>query len=507
MQNSKRVIVNTIAQYTRTVINMLLSLYVVRIVLITLGASDYGIYSVVAGVTAMLAFITNALVQTTQRYMSFYQGQNNMVKMKEVFSNSEFLHLIIGGLLVVVLLALKPLLFNGFLSIDAERIDAAKYVYQIVIVTLFITFCTAPFRSLLISHENIVYISIIDVLDGVLRVIVVTLLTYVSFDKLVMYAIFLLGIQLFNFIAFSWFSFKKYEECILPRISLFSKSYFKELSSFAGWVIYGTGCYIFRNQGVAIVINKVLSTAANAAYGVGQHISVAVSTVSGSLMNAMIPQIVKAEGAGNRTKMLSLATVLCKFSFFLLTALCIPCVFEMPNLLQLWLKDVPDYTVLFARMAMIAAMADTLTGGLHYANDAVGKLKNYHLVVSTLKLLTLPLSAIFMYMGYAPILIAVCFVGTEFIAALVRLPFLHKTSGLIVSDFIKSVLCRELIPLVVTISICFACVSFIDWEWRFLITFSVSILFYAIVIWLIGLNRQERTMISSMVFKKLHQKK
>lgn len=507
MQNSKRVVVNTIAQYTRTVINMLLSLYTVRIVLMTLGASDYGIYSVVAGVTAMLAFITNALVSTTQRFMSYYQGQNNMAKMKEVFSNSELLHLIIGGLLVVVLLALTPLLFNGFLNIDAERIEAAKYVYYIVIVTLFVTFCTAPFRALLMSHENIVYISVIDVVDGILRVVVVTLLTFVSFDKLVTYALFLLGIQLFNFVAFSWFSFKKYEECIFPKIRYFSKSYCKELSSFAGWVIYGTGCYIFRNQGIAIVINKVLSTAANAAYGVGQHVSVAVSTVSGSLMNAMVPQMVKAEGAGNRGKMLSLATALCKFSFFLLTSLCIPCVFEMPRLLQVWLKDVPDYTVLFARMAMIATMADALTGGLHYANDAVGKLKQYHLVVSTLKLTALPLSAIFMYMGYGPILIAFSFVGTELIAAIIRIPFLHKNSGLIVVDFIKSVFCREIIPLFVTISICFGCVYFIDWEWRFLITFFVSILFYGIAIWFIGLTQQERTMISSMVFKKIKQKK
>ena len=186
MRNSKRVAVNTIAQYTRTVIIMLLSLYTVRVVLVTLGASDFGIYSIVAGVTTMLAFVTNALIKTTQRFISFYQGQNDMAKMKEVFSNSVFMHLVVGGLLVVVLLTLTPLLFNGFLNIDADRILAAKRLYYIVVVMLFVTFCTAPFRALLISHENIVYISVIDVLDGILRVVLVTVLTYVTFDKLVM---------------------------------------------------------------------------------------------------------------------------------------------------------------------------------------------------------------------------------------------------------------------------------------------------------------------------------
>lgn len=501
MQNSKRVAINTIAQYTRTVINMLLSLYTVRIVLITLGASDYGIYSIVAGVTAMLAFITNALVATTQRFMSYYQGQHNMNKMKEVFSNSEIMHLFVGGVLVVVLLALTPILFNGFLNIDIERIQAAKYLYYIVVVMLFVTFCTAPFRALLISHENIVYISLIDVLDGVLRVVVVTLLSFVSYDKLVMYGVFLLGIQVFNFIAFSWFSFKKYEECILPKISLLSKAYLRELTSFAGWVVYGTGCYIVKNQGIAIVINKFLSTVANAAYGIGCHVSSAVSTVSSSLLNAMRPQIVKAEGAGNREKMITLSTGLCKFSFFLLTALCIPCVFEMPRLLQLWLKEVPVYTVLFARMAIIAAMADSLTGGLSIANEAIGNVKQYHLVLGTLKLMALPLSVLFMYLDFGPISVVFCFVGVELIVAIIRIPFLEKTGGLKVGEFIKMVWIREIIPVFASITVCFCCVFFIDWKWRFLITFFSSVVLYVFFIFLLGLTQQERKMICSMIFK------
>lgn len=481
---------------------MLLSLYTVRLVLFTLGANDYGIYSIVAGVTAMLAFVTNALVTSTQRFMSFYQGQQNMAKMKEVFSNSEIMHLFVGGVLVVILLALTPLLFNGFLNIDTGRIQAAKYLYYIVVVMLFVTFCTAPFRALLISHENIVYISLIDVIDGVLRVIVVTLLTFVSFDKLVMYGVFLLGIQLFNFLAFSLFTFKNYEECIFPRVRLFSKSYFKELTAFACWVVYGTGCYIVKNQGIAVVINIFLSTIANAAYGVGCHVSSAVSTVSSSLLNAMRPQIVKSEGAGNRYKMISLATILCKFSFFLLTALCIPCVFEMPRLLQLWLREVPNYTVLFARMAMIAAMADALTGGLSVANEAIGNVKQYHLILGTIKLLALPLSAVFMFLGYGPVYIVISFVGMELFVAILRLPFLQKTGGLRIRVFVENVWGREVLPLLISISCCFCCVRFIDWGWRFLITFSASIVIYSIAILLIGLTKEERDLIFSMIFKK-----
>ena len=74
-KNSSRVLVNTLAQYVKTTINLLLSLYVVRLVLDLLGEDDYGIYVLVAGVVSMTAFITNSFITTTQRFVSFYQGK------------------------------------------------------------------------------------------------------------------------------------------------------------------------------------------------------------------------------------------------------------------------------------------------------------------------------------------------------------------------------------------------------------------------------------------------
>lgn len=60
MKPSHRVLVNTIAQNVRTIINIVFSLYTIRIILEALGHEDYGIYNLIAGVVAMLAFITNA---------------------------------------------------------------------------------------------------------------------------------------------------------------------------------------------------------------------------------------------------------------------------------------------------------------------------------------------------------------------------------------------------------------------------------------------------------------
>lgn len=496
---SQRVVANTFAQYVRTIINTILSLYTVRIVLNTLGSEDYGIYSIVAGVTAMLAFVTNALSSTTQRFMSFYQGKRDIGKLKEVFSNSELLHLALGIFIVLVLFSLKFVLFDGFLNIPVERIDAAKSIYVIILVILFVAFCTAPYRALLVSHENIVYTSIVDVADGVIKVALISFLPYVSFDKLIVYGIIMLLLQTFSFFAFALFCFMRYEECIMPRVSLFNKQYIKELSSYAGWIVYSSGCVVGRTQGIALVINKYLNTTINAAYGLGMHISGIVSTISTSVFNAMRPQIVRTEGAGDRQRALDLSNMLCKCTFFLMIIFCVPCIFEMDTLLELWLKDIPPCTVLFARMMAIAGVADSITLGLSVMNEATGKIRSYHLLISTIKLVTFPVVWLCMALGCSVTSIVICYVGIEFIDAFFRIPFLHANAGLDIKNFVNKVLLYEVVPLVVCIVACVFCIMVFDLKFRFLITFGLCISVTMLSVWCWGLNKEERHMALGIV--------
>ena len=257
MNASNRILINTLAQYARTIINMVLSLYSSRLVMNILGVDDYGVYSLVAGVVSMLSFLTNSLVGSTQRFLSVTQGKGNIEKLKEVFSNSLLLHIALGLLVSSILAALTPFIFGGFLNIPADRIDVAKRLYLLVVLMVYTSFIASPYRALLVSHENIVYTSFIDILDGVLKVILVLLLPSSPLDKLLSYGMIMLGIQLFNLIAFMVYSSVKYDECIFPRIRMFSLAYVKELSVFTGWVVYSSVCVTLKMQGMAIVLNKV----------------------------------------------------------------------------------------------------------------------------------------------------------------------------------------------------------------------------------------------------------
>ena len=145
MSSSKRVIVNTLAQNIRSILNTVLSFYSVRIVLDALGESDYGIFSLVGGVIAMLGFITNAMVVSTQRHLSFLYGKDDDDGVCRMFSTGLLLHYLWGILLVFVFVLVRPLIFNsGFLNIDASRLGDANAVYIILVMSPFVSFITAP---------------------------------------------------------------------------------------------------------------------------------------------------------------------------------------------------------------------------------------------------------------------------------------------------------------------------------------------------------------------------
>ena len=501
MSNSQRIIVNTAAQYTRTILNVCMSLYSTRLILAALGQSDYGIYSVVAGVVAMLSFVTNALVTTTQRYLSFHHGAGDKDKIRLVFGNSVLLHILIGIGLAAILCAIGPWVVNHLLNIASERIEAALIVYFAAVIMLLLTFLIAPVRALFIARENIVYISIIDVLDGVLKLVLAIWLSYITYDKLITYAGFMTSIQLCNLLAFTIYAAWKFEECHCPRLREWDKQYIRELSGFAGWTIYSTGCIIARTQGIAILLNRFLGTAINAAYGIALQVTGAVQFVSASILNAINPQIMKAEGCGDRQRMIMLAEYASKYAFLLLSLVAIPLIAEMDAVLHLWLGEVPDHAVMFCQFILAAALCDQLTIGLGSANQAIGQIRNYSIVVNTIKVFTVPSVWLCLRNGLSLTAVMICYVLFELVCAVVRLPFLKITADISVRHFIKSVFMRSICPIITMILVTYCILHFISIRYRFILTFAVSIFMGLITIWATSLDKNEKALIAHYIRK------
>lgn len=501
MTNSQRIIINTLAQYTRTIINVCLSLYSTRLILSALGQNDYGVYMLVAGVIAMLSFITNAMVTTTQRFLSVNHGKNDAKSVYQIFGNSMLLHLFIGGGLAIILVACGSWITHDFLNIDANREDAAVWVYYAAVAMLFFSFITAPIRALYIARENIVYISIVDVIDGVLKLLIAIGLSHITFDKLISYAGLMTGIHMTNFLLFVLYAAIKFPEFHIPRFCELNKNILKELSSFAGWTTYSAGCIIMRNQGIAVVLNWFWGTIINSAYGIAQQVLGAVQFLSTSILNAMNPQIMKAEGGGDRQKMIRLCEYESKYAFLLLSLVAIPMIAEMETLLCWWLGDVPEHAVMFCRFILAAALCDQISVGLTSANQAVGKIRVYSLIFYTLKLLVVILAWICLKQGLPLVSVMWCYLLVELLTAFLRLPLMKYIAGIEILPFCKHVFGRIVVPTVSMTGVCYLTTQYIESTYGIFITIVASCIVGLLSIWITSLTAVEKELLGNFIGK------
>lgn len=509
MTDNVRLIVNTLAQNVRTILNIILSLYSTRIVIQALGQADYGIYMLVAGIVSLLSYISNTLVITTQRHLSYSAGSGKIQDAKLIFANSYMLHWLIGLMLGGVCIGMTSMIFDSdFLNIEPGKVYESKIVYFFVVVSVLLTFITSPFKSLLVAHENIVYISIIDVLDGVLKLSLVFCLYFIDEFRLAMYAAIMASIMLFHFVMLAVYSRFNYEECILiPRLRLWSNTIQRQIIGFATWTLYGMMCVYVRTQGAAVVVNRALGTVANAALGIATQLYGSIQFLSQALLNAISPQIIKAEGAHDRKRALKLSMMASKYSFLVMSMLSIPLCVEVPSILRIWLADYPDHTVTFCRMMLISSLIDQITTGLGTMNQAVGKIRNYTLVTYTIKIVTIPASLLLLRQGYGVYSIVISYILFELLSALVRIPLLVRTTDMNAMEYIKSVILRIIPPaIVMTCASIFIATVVPCYIWRFLLTGVASSVMGGATILCFAMTQHERSFLISIIQKKMYRK-
>ena len=148
-------------------ITVFISLYSTRLILQSLGATDFGIFNVVGGTITMLGFLNSTLAYATQRYMSYSQGEGDIVNQCKIFNVSIVLHLIIAIVTAILLASITGPLFESVLNIPNDRIHASKIIYYGLICSTVLTIINAPYDAVMNAHENMLYYSIIGIFESI----------------------------------------------------------------------------------------------------------------------------------------------------------------------------------------------------------------------------------------------------------------------------------------------------------------------------------------------------
>lgn len=403
MSTSTRVIKNTGYLYIKMGVTMFVSLYSTRIILLSLGASDFGIFNVVGGAIAMLGFLNSTMANATQRFMSYAEGEGCLERKRIIFNVSMVLHTAIAlATTVVLLLAIFPL-FNGIFTIESERITAAIVVYLSLIFSTVLTIINVPYDAVMNAHENMLFYSIIGIFESLLKLLVAFACVYTTKDKLIIYGVLMACIPLITLSIMKVYCHRHYEECVLAPRKYWDLNVVKQISGFFGWNFLTAISSLFSVQGVGIILNHFFGPVLNAAQGIAQQVNGAISNFSANMMKALNPVIAKSAGAKNISTMNRATLAGCKYSALLTMFFAIPLSLEVHYVLYIWLKEIPTWAELFVVLQLIQGIILQLASSASTAVYAQGDIKNYAIWKSFMNSLPLVFTWLAFQLGGDPV--------------------------------------------------------------------------------------------------------
>lgn len=504
-KNNKRIARNTILLYFRTLIMTCVSLYTSRVILSTLGIVDFGINNVVAGVVSMFTFINSTMSTSTQRYLTFSIGKGDVSETAKIFGMAIRIHLLLGLLVILLCESIGLWMLNAKLVIPEERMFAANCIFQLSLLSFFINVTQVPYNAAIIAHEKMDVYAYISILDVVLKLLIVYSIALIPFDKLITFSVLCFLLTQLNRTIYRIYCKKHFEECNMPYEK--DVKLYKEMFNFAAWNLFGSIVWMLRSQGINVVLNLFMGPIVNAARGVAMQVSHAVTNFVNNFTTAVKPQITKNYAQGKLSEMEALTYRGSKFAFFLLFLIAFPLILNIDFVLNLWLKEVPEYTAIFVALILVDSMVHAVFGTPMIASMmATGNIKVYQVVVSSILLGIVPCAYIVLKMGFDAPSVFIVMILFSFLSGVVRYLFCVRQINYSVKRFMVEVIKPIVLVVFVSLPLPMLVANRMDleegWE-RFIVLFLISFLSSSIVSFSIGLTRQERSAIISTIKSKI----
>jgi len=480
------------------IVLLFVGLFTSRVILDSLGVEDYGIYTLVGGFVSMFNIFRAGLLSATQRFITYDLGRGDTKELSKTFSTTVIIFLFISLVIVLISESVGIWFINNKLIIPDNRLYAAHWVFQFSIVTLVIGIISYPYNALIIAYEKMSAFAYIAIFEVVAKLGVAYLLYIVDADKLIVYAALLCGLQLI--IRFLYGGYCKRHFRDVKMVWHIDWDKIKRIFGFTGWSMFGSLAHMGFTQGLNVLLGMFFSPVVNAARGIAVTVQGFVNHFVTNFQTAINPQIIKSYASNDIKYVEKLIYSSSKLSFYLLFIITLPFYLEAETALNLWLKQVPDYSVIFFRLIIITTMIDAISNSIMTSVDATGRIRNYQLIVGGTLLMIVPISYVVLRMGCAPYSVFIVHIIVAMIAFCLRLLLGSKIVGFSKRLFIRNVLlpvaivavASSVLPIILRL-----CLP--DSIYRMLIVVVVSVICVAGAIWFFGLDNSEKQLVTNKI--------
>lgn len=507
--SNKTIAKNTLFLYFRMALVTVVGLYTSRVVLQYLGVDDFGIYNIAGSVVALFGFLTGALGSSSSRFITIEIGKvkgGNNSHLVDCFKTTRTIHAILAASIFLIAETIGLWILYTQCNIPADRMFAAMWVYQISVATSILNVTQVPFTALIIAHERMGIYAYVSIFEVIAKLLICYLLVVSPMDKLIFYAVLLFVVQFLILGYYRMYCKRRFEECKMGYT--ISKEFFRPLMSFSFWNLFGSLSYSALTQGTTIIISMFFTPAIVAARAVANQVKNHVINFVTNFRMAINPQILKRHSAGDKESSKELLFLSCNISFYLMLAMVLPLMFESRFVLELWLHEVPEYTVEFLQIVLLEMLFYVYDVTFYQIFQAEGRLMENAIICPVMDFIVLGIVFFIYRAGGSVLWIAWGMLFLTIMQGMVVKPILAvRMFGYSWGEFIKVFmnnaivfLASSIVPFIIVYT------AGIDGIVANLALIIICIITVCAASYMFGLNKQDRERVNKLLLDRIRKK-
>ncbi len=403
MSPNKRIALNILATYGRTVVGVLCGIFSTRWVLMALGKEDFGLFGLVGSLVIFMSFFNTQFAGALSRFYAYAVGQAKVAadanqaleECRKWFSVGVTIHTFIPLALVVVGYPIGAwAISTGVVGVPTSRADACVWLWRFVCASSFVSMLNVPFNAMYIAKQYIAELTIYSLVQTIVRTAFIYCMTLRRGDWLVSYGLATCLIMIIPQVLICLRAVFVFRECRLRFTYMLLGSYMKKLASYAGWQTFGGVGFLARHQVLTVVVNRFFGPKITASFSIGSTVSGEAAALTGALNAAFAPAITTACGEGDWQRVRAMAYHACKFGILLTLLFAVPMGIEMEEILHIWLTDVPQWTEGICLIMLAVVVVEKFSLGHGIGVNASGRVAQFQVFRGLACLTAIPFSIV-----------------------------------------------------------------------------------------------------------------
>lgn len=291
------VVLNYVVIFLNTVVGLLYTPYMLRM----MGQSEYGLYSLVASVIAYLTVLDLGFGNAIVRYTAKFRAEKKTEEQYEMFGMFFLLYLVIGivafGIGLGLYFNVDTLFGNTMTAVELGR---ARIMMLLLVANLAFTFPMSIWGSIIQAYEDFVFQKSLNIIRIILNTVVMICLLHFGYKAVAMVVvqtIFNVLTLVINFI----YCRRKLNIHIYFRFKHFHWGFLKEVAIYSFWIFLNAIIdRVYWSTG-QFVLGAMVGTAAVAVFAIAIQLEGMYMQFSTAISSVFLPKVT-AMVATNRSR-------------------------------------------------------------------------------------------------------------------------------------------------------------------------------------------------------------